>query len=70
MLTPTARNGTHAGALRRIVGIFSTTFIRYGHTGEAWGVASKIIGGTVSLGGAVLFLDRSRIEPPASEIVA
>jgi uncharacterized iron-regulated membrane protein len=32
----------------------STTFIRYGHTGEAWGVAGQTIAGAASLGGAVM----------------
>jgi uncharacterized iron-regulated membrane protein len=32
----------------------SSTFIRYGHTGEAWGVAGQTVAGLSSLGGAML----------------
>jgi uncharacterized iron-regulated membrane protein len=32
----------------------SSTFIRYGHTGEAWGIAGQTIAGLSSLGGAML----------------
>jgi len=35
-------------------GMPAQTFIRYGHTGEAWGVAGQTIAGAASLGGAVL----------------
>jgi hypothetical protein len=41
---------TPAGA----AGISPPTFIRYGHTGEAWGVAGQTVAGLSSLGGAVL----------------
>jgi uncharacterized iron-regulated membrane protein len=35
-------------------GIQAATFIRYGHTGEAWGVAGQTIAGTASLAGTIL----------------
>jgi hypothetical protein len=35
-------------------GISAQTFIRYGHTGEAWGIAGQTVAGAASLGGAVL----------------
>jgi uncharacterized iron-regulated membrane protein len=35
-------------------GIPASTFIRYGYTGEAWGVAGQTIAGIASLGGIVL----------------
>jgi uncharacterized iron-regulated membrane protein len=35
-------------------GIAASTFIRYGHTGETWGVAGQTIAGAASLGAAVL----------------
>jgi uncharacterized iron-regulated membrane protein len=35
-------------------GISSPAFIRYGHTGEAWGIVGQTIAGAASLGGAVL----------------
>ncbi len=39
-----------AGSTRML----AQTFIRFGHTGEAWGIAGQTIAGLVSLGGAVL----------------
>lgn len=35
-------------------GVSPTSFVRYGHTGEAWGVAGQTIAGVASLGGALL----------------
>ncbi|HXJ38225.1 MAG TPA: PepSY-associated TM helix domain-containing protein [Bryobacteraceae bacterium] len=35
-------------------GLSARTFIRYGHTGEAWGVAGQTIAGATSVGGAFL----------------
>ena len=35
-------------------GVSSTTFVRYGHTGEAWGIAGQTIAGIASFGGAML----------------
>ena len=35
-------------------GVPAPTFIRFGHTGEAWGVAGQTIAGAVSLGAALL----------------
>jgi uncharacterized iron-regulated membrane protein len=32
----------------------SSTFIRYGHTGEAWGIAGQTVAGLSSLGGVML----------------
>ena len=41
---------TQAGA----GGLSSSAFIRYGHTGEAWGVAGQTVAGLTSLGGVLL----------------
>jgi uncharacterized iron-regulated membrane protein len=35
-------------------GITAATFIRYGHTGEAWGTAGQTLAGAASLSGAIL----------------
>ena len=35
-------------------GISPSTFIRYGHTGEAWGIAGQTVAAASSLGGAIL----------------
>jgi len=51
-------------------GVTAKNFIRYGHTGEVWGVAGQTVAGLSTLGGAFLVWTGVSLSPAATALVA